>query len=226
MSGLPNAFSSSIGRKLVMGITGLFLISFLLVHSSINSLIFANDGGLKFNTAADFMANNIIIRIMEVGLIAGFIVHIYQAAVLSRKNDRSRPVKYAVSNANTNSKWYSRSMGLLGTIILIFLIVHLGNFWVKTRFTDILGDDGLKHKDLYHQMREVFRQPLIVALYVLAMVSLAYHLLHGFASAFQTLGINHKKYTPLIRIVGVVFSILVPLVFAAMPLAIYLGIIN
>ncbi len=226
MSRLPDAFNTSIGRKLVMGLTGLFLISFLLVHVSINSLVFANDGGLKFNTAADFMANNILIRIMEVGLIAGFIVHIYQAAVLSRKNDKSRPIKYAVSSADSNSKWYSRSMGLLGTIILIFLIVHLGNFWVKSRFTNILVDDSFKHKDLYAMMHEVFQQPFIVVLYVFAMFSLGYHLLHGFSSAFQTLGISHKKYTPLIKFVGVVFSLLVPLVFAAMPLAIYLHFIK
>jgi len=226
MSRLPDAFNTSIGRKLVMGLTGLFLISFLLVHVSINSLVFANDGGLKFNTAADFMANNILIRIMEVGLIAGFIVHIYQAAVLSRKNDQSRPIKYAVSSADSNSKWYSRSMGLLGTIILIFLIVHLGNFWVKSRFTNILVDDSIKHKDLYAMMHEVFQQPFIVVLYVFAMFSLGYHLLHGFSSAFQTLGISHKKYTPVIKFVGVVFSLLVPLVFAAMPLAIYLHFIK
>ncbi len=226
MSRLPDAFNTSIGRKLVMGLTGLFLISFLLVHVSINSLVFANDGGLKFNTAADFMANNILIRIMEVGLIAGFIVHIYQAAVLSRKNDKSRPIKYAVSSADSNSKWYSRSMGLLGTIILIFLIVHLGNFWVKSRFTNILVDDSIKHKDLYAMMHEVFQQPFIVALYVFAMFSLGYHLLHGFSSAFQTLGLSHKKYTPLIKFVGVVFSLIVPLVFAAMPLAIYLHFIK
>lgn len=226
MSRLTDAFHSSIGRKLVMGITGLFLISFLVVHVSTNALIFANDKGLKFNTAADFLANNIIIRIMEVVLISGFIVHIYQAAVLSIKNNKSRPVKYAVSHADTNSKWYSRSMGLLGTIVLIFLIVHLGNFWVKSRFTNILVDDSNNHKNLYTIMHLVFQQSWIVVLYVLAMFSLAYHLLHGFSSAFQTLGINHKTYTPIIRVIGVIFSIVVPLVFAAMPVAIYLGLIN
>ncbi len=226
MSRLTDAFHSSIGRKLVMGITGLFLISFLVVHVSTNALIFANDKGLKFNTAADFLANNIIIRIMEVVLISGFIVHIYQAAMLSIRNNKSRPVKYAVSNAQTNSKWYSRSMGLLGTIVLIFLIVHLGNFWVKSRFTNILVDDSNNHKNLYTIMHLVFQQSWIVVLYVIAMFSLGYHLLHGFSSAFQTLGINHKTYTPIIRVIGVVFSIVVPLVFAAMPVAIYLGLIN
>lgn len=226
MASFGNAFSSSIGKKLIMGITGLFLVLFLIVHCFINALIFINDGGLTFNIGAHFMASNWLIRAGEIVLFVGLIAHIVQGARLTFQNQAARPVKYAVSNGNANSKWYSRSMGLLGTLLLIFLIVHLSNFWVVSRFTGIPTTDANGHEDLFAVMKETFKNIWIVVLYVLAMVSLAYHLLHGFSSAFQTLGWNHKKYTPLIKGVGVWYSIIIALLFALMPIAIYAGFIN
>ncbi|WP_133783661.1 succinate dehydrogenase cytochrome b subunit [Pedobacter nutrimenti] len=226
MASFGNAFSSSIGKKLIMGITGLFLVLFLIVHCFINALIFINDGGLTFNIGAHFMATNWLIRAGEIVLFVGLIAHIVQGARLTFQNQAARPVKYAVSNGNANSKWYSRSMGLLGTLLLIFLIVHLSNFWVVSRFTGIPTTDANGHEDLFAVMKETFKNIWIVVLYVLAMFSLAYHLLHGFSSAFQTLGWNHKKYTPLIKGVGVWYSIIIALLFALMPIAIYAGFIN
>ncbi|PTS93487.1 succinate dehydrogenase [Pedobacter sp. HMWF019] len=226
MASFGNAFSSSIGKKLIMGITGLFLVLFLIVHCFINALIFINDGGLTFNIGAHFMATNWLIRAGEIVLFVGLIAHIVQGARLTFQNQAARPVKYAVSNGNANSKWYSRSMGLLGTLLLIFLIVHLSNFWVVSRFTGIPTTDANGHEDLFAVMKETFKNIWIVVLYVLAMASLAYHLLHGFSSAFQTLGWNHKKYTPLIKGVGVWYSIIIALLFALMPIAIYAGFIN
>ncbi|TDO21489.1 succinate dehydrogenase cytochrome b subunit [Pedobacter duraquae] len=226
MASFGNAFSSSIGKKLIMGITGLFLILFLIVHCFINALIFMNDGGVTFNTGAHFMASNWIIRAGEIVLFLGLLLHIFQAARLTLNNQAARPVKYAVTNGQANSKWYSRSMGLLGTLLLIFLIVHLSNFWVVSRFTGIPTEDALGQEDLYAVMHQTFMNPGIVVLYVLSMISLAYHLLHGFASAFQTLGWNHKKYTPLIKTIGIWYSIGISLLFAAMPVAIYTGLIK
>jgi succinate dehydrogenase / fumarate reductase cytochrome b subunit len=226
MASFGNAFSSSIGKKLIMGITGLFLISFLLVHCFINSLIFVNDGGLTFNMGAHFMGTNWIIRAMEIVLFAGLLLHIYQGFRLWAQNRAARPERYAVNNGAANSKWYSRSMGLLGTLLLIFLIVHISKFWVKSRFTGIPTEDVNGNHDLFAVMVDTFQNPALVLLYVLAMVSLAYHLLHGFASAFQTLGWNHKKYTPIIKSVGVWFSILISIIFASMPVAMYLGLIK
>jgi succinate dehydrogenase / fumarate reductase, cytochrome b subunit len=216
----PQFLKSSIGQKVVMAITGLFLISFLLVHAGINSLIFYNDGGVAFNEGAEFMGHNPIIRTMEIVLFLGIIAHIVQALFLTLKNNKARPVKYAVESAAKSSKWYSRWMGLLGTLILIFLILHLKHFWFVSRLTDEITSG---RETLYDEMKEVFTQLWIVILYVLAMISLAYHLLHGFQSAFQTLGINHKNYTPLIKAIGIGFSILIPLVFASMPLALHFG---
>lgn len=208
-----------------MGLTGLFLIAFLLVHCFVNSLIFFNDGGLTFNIGAAFMATNWLIRFGEIVLFAGLLLHIVQALMLTMDNKKARPIAYDQVNGAANSKWYSRSMGLLGTLLLIFLIIHLAHFWVKSRFTGLPGEDANGNENLYAVMQTTFTQMWVVALYCLSMISLAYHLLHGFQSAFQTLGLNHKKYTPLIKKAGLVFSILIPLIFALMPLAMHFGII-
>ncbi len=218
--------TSSIGKKTVMAITGLFLITFLIVHCGINALIFYNDGGKNFNAGAEFMGTNPIIRTMEIVLFLGILLHIYQALMLTLGNSKARPVKYAVNDAKSNSKWYSRSMGLLGTLILMFLIIHLKSFWVISRFTDEITGG---HTTLFAKMKESFSADgsfqglTVVIIYVLAMFSLSYHLLHGFHSAFQTLGLNNKKYTPLIKAVGTGFSIIVPFIFAMMPVSIYMG---
>jgi succinate dehydrogenase / fumarate reductase, cytochrome b subunit len=222
--------SSSIGKKFLMGITGLFLISFLLIHCFINSLIFFNDHGETFNKGAEFMGTNWLIRAMEIVLFLGIILHIVQALVLTLENRKARPVQYESFNGKANSTWYSRWMGLLGTLILMFLIIHLKHFWIVSRFTDHIAHSEAVategQETLFMEMVEVFRNPLVVAVYCLSMISLAYHLLHGFQSAFQTLGLNHKKYTPLIKKTGLAFSILIPAVFAAMPLVMYLGLIK
>jgi len=223
MGSIANAFSSSIGKKLIMGLTGLFLISFLVVHCFLNCFVFIPDGGLTFNIGAHFMATNWLIRAMEVVLMAGLLLHIVQGARLTFQNQAARPVKYAYNDGNANSKWYSRSMGLLGTLLLIFLVVHLSQFWTVSRFTGIPSVDANGHEDLYAVMKETFSNIGWVILYVLSMISLGYHLLHGFASTFQTMGWNHKKYTPIIKAIGIGFSIIIPLLFAAMPVWIYLG---
>jgi succinate dehydrogenase / fumarate reductase cytochrome b subunit len=218
---LAQSFTSSIGKKLVMGITGLFLISFLVVHLSVNAMIFVGDDGATFNTAAHFMSHNIIIRIMEVVLFAGLIAHIVQGLLLTSQNNSKRPVKYAVAQGNATSKWYSRSMGILGTLLLMFLVLHLSHFWVETKANLYLHNDA--PTNTYKELKETFSELWVVIVYVLGVVSLGWHLLHGFQSAFQTLGLNHKKYTPIIKMLGVAFSIGVSLIFAAMPVFMYLN---
>lgn len=221
---------SSIGKKVIMGATGLFLISFLVVHCFINMLIFFNDGGETFNKGAEFMGTNWLIRAMEIVLFAGLILHMVQALVLTLENRKARPVGYAKINGAANSTWYSRSMGLLGTLILMFLIIHLKHFWVLSRFTDHIAHNEYEkmagQETLFREMVEVFENPIVVLVYCLSMISLAYHLLHGFQSAFQTLGLNHRKYTPMIKKAGIVFSIVICLCFASMPLAMYFGYIK
>jgi succinate dehydrogenase / fumarate reductase, cytochrome b subunit len=230
MSKKSGFLSSSIGKKFIMGITGLFLISFLVVHCFINSLIFFNDGGKTFNEGAEFMASNWLIRSMEIVLFAGIILHIVQALILTLQNRKARPIQYASFNGKANSTWYSRWMGLLGTLILMFMVIHLKHFWVVSRFTDHLASGealALEGQEtLFTEMKEVFENPAAVVLYLISMVSLSFHLLHGFQSSFQTLGLNHKKYTPYIKKIGVAFSIFIPAIFAAMPIVMHLGLIK
>ncbi|MFN0048596.1 MAG: succinate dehydrogenase cytochrome b subunit [Cytophagales bacterium] len=223
MSWLSNSFTSSIGKKFIVGLTGLFLCTFLLVHCAINSLIFFNDGGELFNAGAEFMGTNPLIRTMEVVLMAGLLAHIVQSLLLQKQNASARPVAYDNFNGNANSKWYSRSMAILGILLLTFLIIHLRHFWVVSRFTDHITSG---EETLFDEMKEVFENPWIVAIYVLAQFSLGYHLLHGFQSGFQTMGWTHKKYSPIIKTTGIIFAVVFPVVFAAMPLAFYFKLIQ
>jgi succinate dehydrogenase / fumarate reductase cytochrome b subunit len=216
----PKFLQSSLGKKMLMGITGLFLISFLVIHALLNSFIFFNDGGVLFNEGAEFMAKNPVIRVVEIVLFIGIILHIVQAGILTRQNNKARPIKYVVNDGKASSKWYSRSMGLLGTLLLLFLIIHLKHFWVVSRFTN---DFASGKETLFTEMKEVFANPFVVIIYLLGVISLGYHLLHGFQSAFQTLGLNHPKYTPIIKAIGVGYSIIITLVFAAMPIAMHMG---
>lgn len=224
-------FTSSVGKKLVMSLTGLFLISFLLIHVSINACMFNDifypeDNGDMFNRAAHFMATSMVVRTMEFGLFAGFIVHIIQGYVLETKNLSRRGTGYKISLGNRGSKWYSRAMGLLGTLLLLFLIMHISDFWVPSRITGLEEVEGKNYHNLFILMIYRFQSPLIVLLYVLGCISLAYHLLHGFQSAFRTLGMHNTRYIKIIKCVGTGFAIIVPFVFAMMPVSIYLGWVN
>jgi succinate dehydrogenase / fumarate reductase, cytochrome b subunit len=218
-------FTSSIGKKFIMSLTGIFLISFLVVHVGINACIWANDGGQMFNLASHFMATTIVIRIVEVGLFAGLLLHIVQGLVVEIQNRSRRQTGYAVKMGNKGSKWYSRSMGLLGTLLLFFLVMHLAHFWVPSRFTDLptIDINGKEVANQYAEIIRVFQNPLVVVLYVLGCISLMYHLLHGFQSAFRTLGVPNGKYIKLIRGFGFGFSIIVSLAFAMMPVSVFIG---
>jgi len=211
-------FSSSIGKKFLMALTGLFLISFLIIHCAINAMIFYNDGGVTFTKWGHFMGTNPIIRTMEIGLIVGFLVHIYDGLLLWKQNYNARPVKYSHTKHAEKSKWYSRSMGILGTLILLFLILHTAHFWIPNRAHQFTEGEEL---NLYQMMLDIFQNPIIVVIYLLGCFSLFWHLFHGFKSAFQTLGLNHIKYNRSIEVVGIAFSIVVPVIFAMMPISIY-----
>jgi len=218
-------FTSSIGKKIVMALTGIFLVVFLVVHCYVNANVFFSNAEENFNRAAHFMGTNILIRITEIGLFAGFILHIVQGYKLWLQNKAARKSRYAVAAGNKNSKWYSRSMALLGTLILLFLIVHLVHFWVPSRFGGLteVEYDGVVYHNLYGQMLDVFAHPIVVLIYLLGCFSLSWHLLHGVQSAAQTLGWTSKNFFPTIRAFGIVFAIVVPLIFALMPLFMHFG---
>jgi len=211
-------FTSSIGKKFIVGFTGLFLVLFLIIHAGVNSAIFLNDDGETFNSIAHFMSHNWIVRILEVGLFAGLIAHAVQGLIVWQQNRKARPVKYFMSKANKNSTWYSRSMGLLGTLLLLFLIMHISHFFVGTKVALYSGDED---HNLFYQMSLVFRNGWWVLLYLIGLVALFWHLLHGTRSALQTFGLNHKRYVPIIRTLGIGYTVIICILFALMPLSFY-----
>ena len=222
MSNTSSILSTSLGRKFLMAITGLFLCSFLLVHMAGNLALFSADGGKAFNEYTYFMTHNSIIRIMEIVLLLGFVIHIIDAVILTRSNNQARPIGYAANKSSENSNWYSRNMGLTGTVILVFLIIHLKRFFFEYHYGAIPMDQW-GQKDMYQVVVVAFHEAWYVALYVVSMIILGAHLNHGFQSAFQSLGLKNRAYAPLISAVGLGFAIIVPLVFALMPLAFYFG---
>ncbi len=222
MSWFTKAMSSNIGKKLIMAFTGLFLILFLVGHVSGNTLLFGTDGGLAFNAYAKFMTTNPAVKILSYITYISILVHVVYSIIVTRTNKTARPVGYEVNAGSTNSSWASRNMGVLGTILLIFLVVHMKGFWYEMHWGEI-GTDINGNKDLYGVVAKAYAEWWYVLLYVVSMGFLAFHLSHGFSSAFQTLGLNHKKYTPIIKGVSLGFSILVPAIFAAIPIYMFIN---
>ncbi len=223
MSWFSNFLTSSIGRKLIMSLTGLFLISFLVVHLIGNLQLLVDDGGEKFNLYAEFMTTNPLIKTVSYLLYFFILLHAIQGWLLWRRNKAARGQGYAVK-VNRGAKGYhpkvANAMGWIGTIIFIFIVLHMYQFWLQMKMDviDYASYDGQEVKDLYALVAATYENIVFVLIYVVSMVFIAFHLWHGFQSSFQTLGLNHKKYTPLIRTVGAIYSILVPLGFAIIPL--------
>jgi succinate dehydrogenase / fumarate reductase cytochrome b subunit len=205
-------WSSSIGRKIVMSLSGLFLITFLIAHLAGNLLLLKNDGGEAFNAYAEFMSTSPLIRVAEIIMFAGFILHIAMAFRLNNGNTAARPVPYKVKKPN-HASFYSRFMIWSGTTVLLFLVIHLANFFVKHR---IVGHEGMT---LYDLTSETFRFEPYAIFYVVSMFFLTFHLAHGFQSGFQSLGLQvNKKIHRTLNAVGLVLSILICGGFAMIPL--------
>ena len=213
-------FTSSIGKKFLMGLTGFFLIIYLIVHAGINAMIFYNDNGETFNKAAYFMSRNFFMRFLEIGLFAVFILHIIQGLLLWKKNRAARSIGYQKQNYPAGIKWYSRYMGWLGTFLLLFLVMHLYHFWAGTKNEMYFNGPQV---NLYYEMKDVFTNPLFFTLYMIGLVSLLFHLLQGFQSAFQTFGINHRRWTPIIKGIGIFYSVAICILFAMMPVSFMAG---
>jgi succinate dehydrogenase / fumarate reductase, cytochrome b subunit len=223
MSWIINTLTSTLGKKLLMSLTGLFLISFLTIHLIGNLAIFNNDDGLAFNAYAAFMSTNPLIGTVSYLLYAGIILHVVVAILLYIKNNAARPVKYKVQKARDNSSWESRSMTLLGVLILAFLFLHLKDFWWQYKHDGgyQFVEDANGNRDIYALVIQQFKTPPALITYLIGLIALFFHLKHGFQSAFQTLGLEHHKYTPAIRAIGLVYSIVVPIGFALMPVFVF-----
>jgi len=270
---------SSIAKKYWMALTGLFLCLFLVGHLIGNlQLIYAD--ALAFNQYALFMTSNPAVKILSYVTYASILFHSIDGILLTIQNRKARPVKYVMNKPEKNTVWASRNMAVLGTLILVFIVTHMVNFWavmhfdknmplqtqqvsfangqkmdvymtttgsyipveqvkggpmmqktmdIKNRTEFYNTETGLKmaegYKDLHKITVDFFQQPtyglLYTLLYVLAMLVLAFHLYHGFGSAFQSLGANNPKYNGAIKKFGYAFAIIVPLLFAAIPLYIH-----
>lgn len=216
--------SSSIGRKLLMALTGLFLILFLVIHLIGNLQLLKDDNGEAFNVYAKFMTTNPLIVTISYVNYACILIHVIWALLLTIRNRKARGAEgYAV--INNSSPWTSRNMGILGTFIFIFLVIHLRGFWYEMHWGGIptANYDGVEVKNLYATVEAAYSQAWYVGVYVFSMLILAFHLWHGFASSFQTLGLNHKKYNPVIAFVGKAFSIIIPALFALIPIWMFLN---
>lgn len=219
--------TSSVGRKLTMSLTGLFLIIFLIVHLLGNFQLLKDDGGEAFNKYTYFMTHNPLIKTISYGLYFFIILHTVQGLMIWAYNRKAKGQSYAVKTTPPGVKWASSNMALLGTLILFFLIIHMGDFWLKMKmgeldthtYEDFVNGEPIA--DLYSRVSVAFQNPLLVASYVIAQIVLFFHLSHGFQSSFQTLGVNHPKYTPFIKGLGLVYSVLIPLGFAAIPILFY-----
>ncbi len=202
-----------------MALTGLFLIIFLITHLVGNFQLMANDAGKSFNIYAEFMTSNPLIKAISYILYLSILVHVVWAILLSIMSKKARGAEsYAV--VKNGSPWTSRNMGILGTLIFIFLVIHLKGFWYEMHWGGLpmVNYDGKEVKDLYAVVKAAYAQSWYVAIYVVSMVVLAFHLWHGFASAFQTLGLNHIKYNGLINAAGKIYAIVIPALFALIPL--------
>ncbi len=227
MNWFTKFLTSSIGQKLVMSLTGLFLISFLVVHLAGNIQLITDDTGVAFNTYARFMTGNPIVKTISYGLYAMILLHAFQGLALWWKNRKSRgSQKYAVKvnrGADGVASSAAKQMAVLGTLILAFLFIHMGDFWwaMKRGQVPMADCGGEACQDLYTKVHASFKITWVVIAYMIGMVALAFHLRHGFWSAFQTLGWNHPKWTPAINATAWLLAIALPLAFAAIPLYMY-----
>jgi succinate dehydrogenase / fumarate reductase cytochrome b subunit len=199
---------SSIVRKFIMALSGLFLIIFLITHLVINSLTLASSKDL-FNEAAHFMATNPIIYAMQYVLALGFIIHIGMGVKLTIQNKRARSQEYVYNKMSKNTDLSSRSMIVSGGLVIVFLALHLRDYFYQMKFVGL--PEGTTDYDL---VVNLFTNPYYTAVYVIAFIVLGVHLNHGFKSAFQSMGANHKKYNPLIKTVSTVYSIVIALGFS------------
>ncbi|GGG92271.1 succinate dehydrogenase [Polaribacter pacificus] len=219
MSGILN---SSIARKFAMALSAFFLMFFLLQHFVINITSIFPNNGKTFNELSHFMGTNALIQyVMQPVLIFGVVFHFVMGFILEIKNNKARVVKYAKNNGGANSTWMSRNMVWSGLAILAFMVLHFIDFWIPEINTKyIQGDMSGMHDGsfrYFHELQEKFVSPLRVGAYVVAFVFLALHLLHGFNSAFQSVGANNK-YTKGLKTFGKLYAILIPLGFVIIAL--------
>jgi succinate dehydrogenase / fumarate reductase, cytochrome b subunit len=220
---MSNIFSASVGKKLLMSLAGLFLIVFLVVHLGINLLIILTDSHEPFNIAANFMTSNIVVKVLEIALFGGFLLHMFYGGLVSLQNMMARPIEYKKTNYSQIS-FFSKYMVHTAIVITIFLALHIFDFYIKAKFLGKVQEviyDGKPYHDMASLVIERFKIWWVDAVYLVALLGLGFHLHHGFQSAFQTLGLNHPVYTPVIKMAGVIYTVLITIGFMSIPVVVY-----
>lgn len=205
-----------------MSISGLFLMMFLLVHLIVNLMLLTGNGE-AFNRAANFMATNPAIKIVEPILAIGFIIHIIYASIITLMNRKTRPIGYIQTSSNGVTSWASKNMYILGGTILVFLVLHLANFFWKIKFGEVPSlsyDNGLTHiEDAFSLVSGLFISYWWYNLiYVAGAILLGFHLSHGFWAAFQTLGWNNKAWINRLETVAYIYALVIAIGFSIIPL--------
>ncbi len=213
---------SSLSRKTFMALTGLFLCVFLIVHlgGNLQLLLPRETARESFNAYSHVLSGNPLIKLVSWVLYASILSHSLDALLLTLRNRRAAG-RYAVDRRDAASHWYARSMGILGSVILVFLVIHFRDFWYPYRFGALPADKWGNH-DLYALVVRAYADWWYVAIYVLAMIALGYHLLHGFFSAARTLGVFHPRSAAWIRISGIVYSVVIAVGFSVIPIYLHL----
>jgi succinate dehydrogenase / fumarate reductase cytochrome b subunit len=214
--------TSSIQYKLIMAGTGLFLCFFLIIHllGNLQLLLPAEEAKEQFNWYSHLLAGNMFIKIVSWVLLIAIIAHAVYALIITRKSNKANGTKYVYDKRGASSTWNSRNMGLLGTVILIFLVIHLKDFWYVSDFTT-MALDKQGNKDMYSVVVLTFHEWWYVLIYEISFIALGFHLLHGFFSAARTLGIYHPKYVNLVRYTGWVYTAFITGGFMLIPIYIY-----
>ncbi|MBK6524829.1 MAG: succinate dehydrogenase cytochrome b subunit [Crocinitomicaceae bacterium] len=216
---------TSIARKILMALSGLFLLVFLLQHFIINFLSVVSPSG--FNSVSHFMGYNPLIQfVMQPILMFGVVFHLIMGILLEMQNRGARSVKYAVNGAGANSSWMSRNMIITGLTVMMFLGLHMYDFWAPEmiyKYIEPMPQDPTRY---FIELQHKFVDPIRVALYCVSFIFLALHLLHGFQSAFQSVGFRHNRYTPTIKKLGNIYAIAIPLGFIVIALFHYVSQLN
>jgi succinate dehydrogenase / fumarate reductase cytochrome b subunit len=213
---------TSLTRKTIMALTGMFLCFFLVIHLIGNLQLLLPEANAResFNSYSEFLSGFTFIKIISYLLYATIIFHIFDSMVVTLHN-RKTSGKYIYDKRGTASKWYSRNMGILGTLILIFLVIHFKDFWYVQKFGEMpLDING--NKDLYAVVINAFNSLWYVIIYVLSIIALGYHLLHGFYSAARTIGLYNPFYARWVKLTGSIFSYIITIGFIIIPIYIYL----
>lgn len=209
---MANFFNSSVGKKIIMSLSGLFLIVFLLVHLSINLLAVFDSSGEAFLKAAAFMEENPLIKIMQFVLAAGFILHIFYGTWLTYLNRKKRREPYAIKS-KTDVSWSSQNMWITGALVFGFLILHLYNYFYKIEFTDLIESGQMTKFDLVKSIFNIDNWFYCV-LYIAWFIILALHLNHALQSGFQTIGLNNQKWLKRLRWISSLYALLIAIGFS------------